>query len=126
MKCISKLPNLYTIIIVTKIKVSWTKKKELKVSLFLWLCSHCSKLNLTTVRKSPANEVVVGLLSFLIAWILGTVNMVLLITDNSFTKCSIKKEIKFNSYLRRGRGLKIHLFICWIGPMVIDTIKMIP
>ena len=46
--------------------------------MFLWLCHHSSKLNLTTVRKSPANEVVVALLSFLIVWILDTVNMVLL------------------------------------------------
>ena len=38
---------------------------------------HSSKLNLTTVRKSTANEVV-GLLSFLIVWIWDTVNMVLL------------------------------------------------
>ena len=29
-------------------------------------------------REGPVNEVVVGLLSFLIAWILDTVNMVLL------------------------------------------------
>ena len=35
-------------------------------------------MNLTTVRKSPANKVVVELLSFFIVWILDTVNMVLL------------------------------------------------
>ena len=35
-------------------------------------------MNLTTVRRSPANEVAVGLLSFLIVLILDTVNMVLL------------------------------------------------
>ena len=42
---------------------------------------HSSKLNLTTVRKSTANEVV-GLLSFLIVWIWDTVNMVLLRRKN--------------------------------------------
>ena len=36
------------------------------------------KLNLTTVRKNLVNEVVSWLLSFLIVWILDTVNMVLL------------------------------------------------
>ena len=35
-------------------------------------------MNLTTVRKSTVNEVLVGLLSFLIASISDTVNMVLL------------------------------------------------
>ena len=43
----------------------------------LWLCYHSNKLNLTTVRKSTAKEVVVGLLSFLIVWISDAVNMVL-------------------------------------------------
>ena len=37
-----------------------------------------SKLNLTTVRKSPANKVVVELLCFLIVWILDTANIVFL------------------------------------------------
>ena len=36
-----------------------------------------SKLNLTVVRNSPANELVVGLLRFLIVRILNTVSMVL-------------------------------------------------
>ena len=45
--------------------------------MFLLLCYDSSKLNLTTVRKSRANEVV-GLLSFFIYWILDTLNMVLL------------------------------------------------
>ena len=44
----------------------------------LFLCNHSSKLNLTMVRKSPVNDFVVGLISFLTAWILDTVNMVLL------------------------------------------------
>ena len=48
------------------------------VSLFLWLCYQSMKLNLTTVRKNLVNEVVTGLLNFLIVWILDTVNMVLL------------------------------------------------
>ena len=55
-------PNLYTIIILLKIKKDFLKKKErVKGSLFLWLCYHSSKLNLTTVIKSPANKVVVRL-----------------------------------------------------------------
>ena len=37
-----------------------------------------SKLNLTRVKKSPAKEAVVGLLSFLIVWISDAINMVLL------------------------------------------------
>ena len=48
------------------------------MSLFSWLCYYLSKLNQTSVRKSPANEVVAGLLRFLIVWNLDTVNMVLL------------------------------------------------
>ena len=44
--------------------------------MFLWLCYHSSKLNLTTVRKSPENELVVR---FLIGWILKTENVVLLL-----------------------------------------------
>ena len=45
------------------------------VSLFIYY--DLSKLNLTTVRNSTVNEVVVGLLSFLIVRILDTINMVL-------------------------------------------------
>ena len=37
-----------------------------------------SKLNQTTIRKSPSKEVLVGLLSFLIVWIPDTINIVLL------------------------------------------------
>ena len=55
-----------------------------KVSLFLWQCYHSSKLRLTKARKSPANEIVVGLLSFLIVWISDTVNMVLLFFQFEF------------------------------------------
>ena len=60
-----RLPNLYTIIILTKIKKYFLKKEE-RVKVFLIFMIMLNKLNLTTVRKSPANEVVVGLLSFLI------------------------------------------------------------
>ena len=42
------------------------------------MCYDLSKLNLTALRNSPANEVVVGLLSFLIVRTLDTINMVLL------------------------------------------------
>ena len=34
------------------------------------------QFNLTTVRKSRANKLVVGLLSFLIDWILDAVNII--------------------------------------------------
>ena len=60
------------------------------VSLFLWLCYNSSKLNLTTVRKSTVNEVVVGLLSFLIVWILDTGNMLLL-----FFQFELKMAVQF-------------------------------
>ena len=69
-------PNLYTICS-RKNKGFFYEKKGGKVSLFLWVCYHSSKLNLTTIRKGPANEVVVELLSFLVVWISDTVNMVL-------------------------------------------------
>ena len=69
-------PNLYTIIIFTKIKKGFLREKRVKGFLVLWLCYHLRKLNLPTVRKSPANEVVDRLLIFLIVWILHTVNMV--------------------------------------------------
>ena len=55
-------PNLCTFIVVTKTRKGFLKKKR-KSKKF----HHSSKLNLTTVRKSPSKEVVLGLLSFLIA-----------------------------------------------------------
>ena len=59
-------PNLYTIIILTKIKKNFLKKEERVRGFFIFMTSnHSSKLNLTMVRKSPMNEVVVELLSFL-------------------------------------------------------------
>ena len=58
-----RLPNLYTL---EKIKKGSLKKKERVKGFFLWLCYHSSKLNLTKVRKSTVNKVVVGLLSFLV------------------------------------------------------------
>ena len=96
MKC--KSPDLHTIIIVTKIKKGFLKKKERVKGLFslffifivsLFICHDLSKLNLTTVRKSLANKVVVGLLSFLIVWILDTVNMVLL-----FFQFKLKRDVQ--------------------------------
>ena len=57
----------------------------------LWLCYHSNKLNLTMVRETLANKVVVGLLSFLIVWISDTINMLLLFfsiqTQNECTCC---------------------------------------
>ena len=58
MNCILKFrsPNLYTIIIKTK-------RKERVKGFFTFMTTP----SLTMVRKSPANKVVVGLLSFLMA-----------------------------------------------------------
>ena len=81
-------PNLYTIIIVAKIKKCFSKEKErIKgFSIFflffmfivsLFICYDLSKLNRTVVGNNPANELVVGLLRFLIVRILNTVSMVL-------------------------------------------------
>ena len=53
---------------------------------FFELFYHSSKLNLTGVRKSPTNKVVVGLLSFLIVWILDTNNMALLNSHSGYVK----------------------------------------
>ena len=81
MGCILKfrLPNLYTTIIVTKIKKDFLNKRErVKYFFIFWLCHHSSKFNVIAERGSPANEVVVELLSFPIVWISDTVNMVLL------------------------------------------------
>ena len=80
-----RLPNLYTVIIVTKIKERFLKEKRKgKRFIFfifyfysLFICYDLSKLNLTMVRNSPANDVVFGLLSFLSVRILDTVNLVL-------------------------------------------------
>ena len=59
--------------------------KQKRFLYFLWLCHHLSKLNLTMARKILANRVAVGLLRFVIAWILDTGNMVSLFF-NSNTK----------------------------------------
>ena len=64
-------PNLYTIIIATKIKKDLLKKKRkfkgfLHFYYYYFYYHYSNKLNLTTGRKSPANEVVVRLLSFFI------------------------------------------------------------
>ena len=49
------------------------RRKGKRFLLLFWLCYHSSKLNLTTVRKNPVNKFVVGLLSFIVVWILDTV-----------------------------------------------------
>ena len=71
MECILKFrsPDLHTIIIVTKMKKGFVKKKERVKGFFIFMTMHfySSILNLTTIRKSPANKIVIGLLSFLIA-----------------------------------------------------------
>ena len=49
--------------------------------------------NPAMVKKSPTKEVVVGLLSFLIVWILDNRNMVLIIwTQNDCTGCMHKEK----------------------------------
>ena len=61
-------PNLYNIILVTKIKKGFLKKKEWVKGLFIFM----TMLSFKQVeynygkRKSPANKVVVGLLRFFI------------------------------------------------------------
>ena len=80
MGCMLKFrsPNLHTIIIVTKIRKGFLKKKEkVKGFFILWLCHHSTNLNVNSIRKIPVNEVVVGLLSFLIVSMVDTLNMVL-------------------------------------------------
>ena len=47
-------------------------KEKRKGKRFIFL----SKLNLAMVKTSPANRFVVGLLSFVIVWILNTINVV--------------------------------------------------
>ena len=59
-------PNLYTIIILTKIKIDFLKKKERVKGFFIFMTTLSFKQVKSMVRKSPANKVVVGLLSFLI------------------------------------------------------------
>ena len=93
-------PNLYTIIIFTKIKKGFLREKRVKGFLVLWLCYHWRKLNLPTVRRSPANEVVDRLLIFLIVWILHTVNMVL------FFFFSSKSKWLYAQHAQRKKSLK--------------------
>ena len=77
------------------------------VSLFIYY--DLSKLNQTTVKNSPVNEVVVGLLSFLIVRILDTVNMVVLFFQFKFkmavhATCTKRKFLKwttFDTFLRK-------------------------
>ena len=66
-------------------------------------------LNQTKVRNSPANEVVVGLLSFLIVRILDTIDMVVLFFQFEFkmavqaarTKRKFLKWTTFDTFLRK-------------------------
>ena len=70
--------NLYTIIIVTKIKKRFLKKKE-KVKGFFIFTTMLSLKQVKSnygIKKGPMNNAVVGL-NFLIVWILCTINMLL-------------------------------------------------
>ena len=69
----------------------------------LFICYDLSKLNLTTLRNSPANEVVVGLLSFLIVRTLDTINMVLLFFQFKLkiavhTACTTRKLLTWTTF----------------------------
>ena len=59
-------PNLYTIIIVTKIKRSLLKKKERVKGFFIFMTMPSFKQVESNYGKGPANRVVVRLLSFLV------------------------------------------------------------
>ena len=91
MGCIMKFrsPNLYMIIIVTKIKKDFLKKKKSKRFLyFLYFF---------------ANEVVIRLQSFVIIGILDNVNMVLLFFQFELemavhTACTKRKFIKLTTF----------------------------
>ena len=85
----------------------WEKHLFSNISLFLQLCHYSRKLNLTMVRKSP-NAAVFGLSTFLIAWILNNINMVLFFQFELkmavHTACMKKKNCKwttFDTFLRR-------------------------
>ena len=70
--------NLYTIIIVTKIKKRFLKKKE-KVKGFFIFTTMLSLKQVKSnygIKMGPMNNAVVGL-NFLIVWILCTINMLL-------------------------------------------------
>ena len=72
-------PNLYIVIIVTKIKKGFLKKKEKVKGFFIFLTMLLFKQveSNYTVRRSPTNKVAVTLLNFLIVWTLDTVNIIL-------------------------------------------------
>ena len=70
--------NLYTIIIVTKIKKRFLKKKEKVKGFFIFMTMLSLKQVKSNygIKKGPMNNAVVGL-NFLIVWILCTINMLL-------------------------------------------------
>ena len=61
-----RLPNLYTIIVLTKIKKDFLKEEVRVKGFFLFMTMLSFKEVESMVKRSPTNEVVVGLLSFLI------------------------------------------------------------
>ena len=96
---------------VTKVKKGFLMKKErVKGSfIFLWVCYHSSKLNLTMIRQSSVNKVVVRLLSSVTVWILDTIDTILsffsIQTQNGYTHCTHKEKTyevsNFWYFLRR-------------------------
>ena len=76
------LDRVYTEVYISKFvhydhshKDRFLKEKKGERFLFSWIFYHSSKFNLTTVGETPANKIVVGLLSFLVVWVSDTVNM---------------------------------------------------
>ena len=89
MGCIKmfKSLNLYTIIIVAKIKKNFLQKKEMVKGFFIFFIFDFSSFFICMLwfkqvesnygKKEPLERVLIELLSFLIVWILDTINMVL-------------------------------------------------
>ena len=106
MECVLKFssPNWHTIIIVTKrARVKGFFKRERFNAFFIFMTMPSFKqVESNYGKKSSANEVVVGLLSFLIASILDTVNMVLFFQfelEMAVHAVRIKKKIsKVNNF----------------------------
>ena len=112
-------PNLYNIIIVTKIKKRFLKKEKVKgFFIFTTMLSLKQVKSNHGIKNGPTNKAVVGL-NFLIVWILDTINMLLLffqfelkmavhaalmkkkICDVNNFWCIFKKNFIFDVFSRR-------------------------
>ena len=102
-------PNLYNIIIVTKIKKRFLKKEKVKgFFIFTTMLSLKQVKSNHGIKNGPTNKAVVGL-NFLIVWILDTINMLLLFFQFEL-KMAVhaalmkKKSVKwttFDAFLRK-------------------------